>query len=219
MASWLVSVLSVVIIWLWNWKLFLATVAGISLMLLVYWLQNINYQSYLLRLKRFFTGQHRHLTIAVGSGGIGALITYTAASIWANSENRWLAVGGILQGLATMLTLGLVSWQFLTFKKYDRQIKFEEMLQDLTDIIPLKRLIAVRKLANLLNEKTLSKNQYYQLLQYLRIMLATEEELIIQDAIWEALNKWNPQELTVLEQPLDIPLENIASSSGYHYEH
>lgn len=200
--------LTFIVLWLWHWQLLLATITGIGLMLIVYWLQVSNWQNYFLPWLRLFSGQPRKLTIAVGSGGIAALMTYISASIWANSENRWLAVGSILQGVATMLTLGLLSWHFLSFKSRESQTNFEEILRDLTDVTPLKRLIAVRKFTKLVGEQYLSTIERQELLQYLRVMLSHESELIIQDAIWSALQLWDAQELDIPEQPLTISLQD-----------
>ncbi len=207
--AFLVGGLGFVAGWCWHWQLLLATLAGISLMFTVYWLQVSNWQSYLLPWLRLFTGQHRKLTIAVGSGGFGALMTYISASVWTNAENRWLAVGSIVQGGATLLTLGLLSWHFFSFKSYQSQTNYEEMLRDLTDVVPLKRLLAVRKVIRLLSDQSLSAMERQQLLEYLRVMLSHESELIIQEAIWSALQVGEVQELNIPEQPVTIPLQEL----------
>jgi hypothetical protein len=198
-----------VALWCWHWQLLLATSTGIGLMFMVYWLQVTNWPSNFLRWWHLLTGQHRNLTVAVGSGAIGALITYIGASIWANSENRWLALGAILQGLATLLTLTLISGIFWARKTDQLKTNFEEILRDLTDVIPLKRLIAVRKVTQLLSEQSLTKDEIQQVGEYLRVMLSSESELIIQDAIWSALEVWDGQDLKIPEQPLTIPLQNL----------
>jgi hypothetical protein len=203
-------------LWLWHWQLLLATITGIGLMLTVYWLQSSNWHGYLLTYLSLLTGQHRKLTIAVGSGSVGALMTYLSASIWTNSENRWLAMASILQGLATMLTLALLSWHFISFKNRESQMNLEAMLGNLTDVVPLKRLIAVRKLTKLLVGKYLSTIERQQILEYLQIMLSNESELIIQDAIWSALQVWSAQELDIPEQPLNINLKDFTPVSHFH---
>jgi hypothetical protein len=112
--------------------------------------------------------------------------------------------------------LGLLSWHFLSFKGQESQTNFEEMLRDLTDITPLKRLIAVRKFTKLLGEQYLSTIERQELLQYLRVMLSHESELIIQDAIWSALQLWDSQELDIPEQPLTIPLQDTTPVNDFY---
>jgi hypothetical protein len=183
LSSWFLCLLGIVTMGFWNWKLLLATVAGVSLMLGVYLLQGYNWQGYWLDLQRFWQGSHRKLTIAVGSGGIGAIMTYLAAAIWSNAENRWLATGAILQGLATMLTLGLLAWQAIASPHYRDSEKFAQLLQDLTETEPLKRLIAVRRLTHFAEKTRLNATEIEQLRQYFRLMLSQETQAIICEAI------------------------------------
>jgi len=173
---------------LWNWKLVLATVAGVGLMVLVYLVQGWNWQVHWYHWRRFFTGSNGQLGIAVGSGGIGALSTYIAASIWADSENRWLATSTILQGFGTLIIILLLLWHILTIRANRNEYQFEELLQDLTAQEPLKRLIAVRQLTHLVNNSGLSR---HELLEYFRLMLSQEQEPVIREAVLHSLQTWD----------------------------
>ena len=203
---------------LWNWKLVLATVAGVGLMLLVYLLQGWNWQVYWWSWRRFFTGSNRQLTIAVGSGGIAAFTTYLAASLWANSENRWLATSSILQGFGTLITLVLLLWHVLTNKARRDETQFEDLTADLTAKEPLKRLIAVRQLTRLVSNSGLSKGERNQLLEYFRLMLSQEQETVIRNAILHSLQIWDTQELKGKDNQLlkmPISLKTALKKSKY----
>ncbi len=188
----LLSLTGIVTMILWNWKLVLATVAGVGLMVLVYLMQGWNWQVYWYHWRRFLTGSNRQLGIAVGSGGIGALSTYIAASIWADSENRWLATSTILQGFGTLIIILLLLWHIFTIRANRDEYQFEELLQDLTAQEPLKRLIAVRQLTHLVNNSGLSR---HELLEYFRLMLSQEQEPVVREAVLHSLQTWTDVKL------------------------
>jgi hypothetical protein len=159
------------------------------MMMLVYLMQGWNWQLYWSRWWRFWQGS-RQLALAVGSGGIAALSTYIAASIWVDSENPWLAVGSILQGFGTLLTLLLLVWHIMQQQKEGDPDKFDQFLADLTDADPLKRLIAVRQLTPLANHSRChqSKRQQ-QLLEYFLLMLSQEKEPVIRKAVLDSIQQ------------------------------
>ena len=198
---------AIVLMFFWNWKLLLATASGVALMFLVYRLQSDNWRAYLSSWSKFCHGSNRQLLIAVASGSLGSLLTYLTTSIWINSENRWLATGTILQGLTSIATLSLLSWQIFWQRSFQDETKFEQMLLDLTDSKPLKRLLAVRRLTKLVKTKSLSKVDYYQLEEYFRLMLSQEQEPLIKKTIVDSLQMWDLKELkTQKGQPLKIPI-------------
>lgn len=209
MSRWLLISFGTSTMLLWNWKLVLATVSGVGLMLLVYFIQGWNWQAYLSHWRKFFTGSGGKLTVAVGSGGFAALSTYIAASIWADSENRWLATGTILQGFGTLLTLLLLGWHIIGDRSGQDETKFEQLLLDLTATDPLKRLIAVRQLSNLMSKPRLRQVYEQQLVEYFCLLLSKEQEPIIREAVLKSLQKWGKelprhQSDRVSQIPLDL---------------
>ncbi|MGH2415148.1 MAG: ATP synthase subunit I, partial [Microcystaceae cyanobacterium] len=68
--KWLLGFIGIFAMLLWNWRLLLATASGMGLMLLVYRMQETNWQVYRSYWQRYLTGSNRKLTLAVGSGGI-----------------------------------------------------------------------------------------------------------------------------------------------------
>jgi hypothetical protein len=219
MSRWLLISFATSTMLLWNWKLVLATVSGVGLMLFIYFIQGWNWQAYLSHWRKFFTGSGGKLTIAVGSGGFAALSTYIAASIWADSENRWLATGTILQGFGTLLTLLLLGWHIVGDRSQQDEAKFEQLLSDLTASEPLKRLIAVRQLANLMAKPRLRLVYEQQLVEYFCLLLSKEQEPTIREAVLKSLQKLGrelPKHQS--DRALQIPLDLQRSSQRIYRE-
>lgn len=189
MCGWLLASFGIVMMFWWNWKLLLATVSGAGLMFLVYFMQSWNWQAYWLHGRQFLTGSGGKLSIAVGSGGFTALSTYIAASIWADSENRWLATGSILQGFGTVVTLIVLIWHVISDRNHRDESQFEQLLLDLTAVDPLKRLIAVRRLSTLLNKPRLRQDDRQQLIECFCLMLSQEQEPIVRETVFKSLQK------------------------------
>lgn len=180
-------ILSIIIFWCWNWKLLLAIVVGIGLMLSVYLAQSSYWRRYWSIFKRLFTGYNRRLTLAVSSGSLGAFITYMTASIWADTENRWLATGSILQGLGTLTTLFLLGWHLWGKQSHQQETKFNELSEDLAAPDPLKRLMAVRQLTTLVLSNKLPAKYYGWLIEYYHLMLSQSQEKLVREALLDAL--------------------------------
>jgi hypothetical protein len=209
-SGWLLGAITIVAMLLWNWKLVLATSSGVGLMMLIYVMQGWNWQAYWLHWRRYLTESNRKLTVAVGSGGIAALTTYIAASIWVDSENRWLATGSILQGFGTLLTLVLLSWQMVGHQNKQTTELFDELLMELTGVDPLKRLIAVRQLTNLARKARCNPLHRSHLVEYFRLMLSVEQEPIVRKAILDGLQLWEKRQLSLQEDrswPIPVNLE------------
>jgi hypothetical protein len=186
-----VSIL-VVYMLLWNWKIVLATSIGIAIMIVIHTLQTSDLAAYWHLARGFLSGSNRKLAIAVLGGGLASLTTYLAACIWSDLENRWVATGSILQGLGTLVIMGLLSWHILLQNNRSDEIKVEKYLEDLAHPDPLKRLIALRFLAK-------CQNLNYPLIDYYRLMLTQETQPIVKEALLDILAQ--------SEQPLKIPLK------------
>ena len=199
-----------------NWKLLLATSAGVGIMFSVYQWPEGNWQQYWqlywLQCRKLLHSSNGKFTVAVGSGGIVAVTTYMGAAIWADMENRWLAAGMILQGLISVTTLGLLGWQIFSQQFNQDEVKFEELLMELTATSPLKRLMAVRHLSDLVQEHSLNSREKEQLEEYFQLMLKVESEPMIRQVLQEILLLWHSEpSLSTIEhpsnhQPLKIPL-------------
>lgn len=196
-----------------NSKLLLATLSGIGIMFLIYRWDELNWQQYWIQYIKILKGSQKRFTLAVASGGVIAVTTYMVAEIWTETENTWLATSAILQGLFTVITLGLLSWQFYHQKSYHQESETEYFLKNLTAKSSLKRLIAVRYFANLINEKSLTVIEKNQIEEYFLLMLKIESEPTIKEVLQESLLFINPQKylkkvnLMAKKQSLQIPIK------------
>ncbi|BAU63561.1 hypothetical protein STA3757_09260 [Stanieria sp. NIES-3757] len=217
-SGWFLYAIGIGLLWWWNWKLLLATVSGMGLMLLAYSLQTKHWQQYWSKWQRFLTGSQGKLAIAVGTGGIGAFTTYLATSIWADTENRWLATGLILQGLGTFITIGLLIWQ-ITFQRAIATVaKFEQLLADLTHPDSLKRLIAIHRLTRLAVHHRLSSAEEVQLKEYFCLMLSQSEDMTIKQALLDSLEKLGMNLFKAKEtSALQIPIQLQASPKPIYH--
>ncbi|MEM7594233.1 MAG: ATP synthase subunit I [Cyanobacteria bacterium P01_A01_bin.83] len=202
--GWILGLVTVALLWWLNWKLFLATTVGISLMSGCYLLQNSHWQKYWQKLQGMLVGSNRQLAVAVGTGASGAFCTYLAASIWADAENQWLATGSILQGIMSLSTLALLWWSLQGKKTRSIEAKLEQLLADLSHSDRLKRLVAIRQLTRLLVSHRLPADYYWQSIEYYRLMLAEPQAPVVRNALLESLALLDAED--TLKQPLKIKI-------------
>lgn len=184
---WLMGSTSLTLMVTWDWKLVLATTTGVGLMVLVYQIQGENWQRRWLYYREFIRGFSGKLILAVSSGGLGAIVSYIAVSIWANAENCWLATEVILQGIGILFSLGILLWQIVQVKEKSDENQFNRWASDLTSTDPLKRLIAVKNMVNLLEKQRFNNHYHQQLGDYFQLMLTQETESLVRRVILEGL--------------------------------
>jgi hypothetical protein len=203
---------------LWNWKLLLALLVGVGVMLLVYSMPKWNWQLYLSQIWRFLNTTNSRFALAVSSGGIATVSTYMASAIWVDSKSSWIAAGAIVQGLGTLLTLILLMWQILKSYGNQEQNKLDQLLVNLTEQDPLKRLIAVRKLTKIITSQRIDGKVQQEIVQSLRLLLSQEQEKVIRDVLLDSLQNLDSLRSLPLSQvktliPLSSKLKvNISSS-------
>jgi hypothetical protein len=197
--TWAIACATLLILWAWNWQLVLATATGVGLMMGVYHLQGKNWRSLWQQWRFFISGDSGKLTLAVACGGFGTLASYLAVSMWTNIENRWLALGSILQGFGTIVTLILLGWHFLEHHNQTESKNFDRWLEKLTSTDPLMRLIAVRSLSDM--ELSPTRREHRQ--EYFRYLLTRETNSGVRSAL---LDNFPSQESTK-PQPLQMPLQ------------
>jgi hypothetical protein len=172
---------------LWNWKLLLALLIGIGVMTLVYSMQEWDWQLRWSRIRNFLNSSNRRLALAVVSGGIATVSTYMAASIWIDSHSSWIAAGAILQGVGTLLTLILLVWQIVNFYQNREEDQLDQLLVNLTEKDPLKRLIALRQLTKLISRKQVDSSVQQDVVECLQLLLSREQEVVVRDAAFKSL--------------------------------
>lgn len=206
-------ILSVAIAMLvWNWQLLLATSVGLLLMLLLYWLQEWNWQTRLANLRRLVSGSNRQLTLAVGGGGIATLGSYMAISVWLDTESPWIAAGGILQGLGTLVILLLLMGRWASQPVPDEGTNLERLLLELTAAEPLRRFIAVKRLTRSLRDQECDREEYRTVIEAWRLMLSVESEPAVRNALLDGLKMLKPKAqkprpVRTQVKPLSLPLD------------
>ena len=205
--GWAFCLLVFALLWLLNWKLFLATSVGIGLMSGCYLLQNPHWQRYCQKWQRFLVGSNRQLILSVSGGATGAFCTYLAASIWADADNQWLATGTIVQGFASLITLALLVWSLWGKKAHSLETKLEKLLADLSHSSHLKRLVAIRQLTRLVKTNRLDSEYYWQAIEYYRLMLSEPQIPMVKNALLESLNILGGEKVLKHRPTVKIPLK------------
>ncbi|ODG98729.1 armadillo-type fold-containing protein [Nostoc sp. KVJ20] len=172
---------------LWNWKLLLALLVGIGVMVLVYSMQEWDWQLRWSKIRNFLNSSNRRLALAVVSGGIGTVSTYMAAAIWVDSHSPWIAAGAIAQGVGTLLTLILLVWQIVNFYENREEDHLDQLLVNLTEKDPLKRLIALRQLTKVITHPRVDSSVQQDVVQCLQLLLSREEEAVVREAAFKSL--------------------------------
>ena len=168
-------------------KLFVATSGGVGAMALAYWARQANWQQYRAQLRELGAGANGRIAIAAGSGIVGTIATYAAASVWASAENPWSATVSIAQGAATIAILALLVAQLARPSERDREDALEALWDRLSHPHPVRRLAAVRRLGSLIARRCLSPTRHRLAIESLQLMVPRESETIVREAILEIL--------------------------------
>ncbi|MTJ15148.1 ABC transporter ATP-binding protein [Anabaena sp. UHCC 0187] len=172
---------------LWSWQLLLALIVGISIMVLTYSIQKWNWQLRWLEIRKLMSSTNSRLAYSVASGGIATVITYMASAIWVDSPSHWLAAGAIVQGMGTLLTLILLVWQIFSFQGNQEEDYLDQLLNNLTEKDPLKRLISMRQLHKLITRQRVDVTTEKDIIDCLQLLLSQEKEIIIREAALDCL--------------------------------
>lgn len=209
-------------IWLWvlagaiallmGWQLLLAIGVGVVSMRL-YRMQEQPVLLLWFSLHQFLRGPYRQAVLTAAIGGIATVSTYLATSVWIEAKNPWMAVGTILQGLGIFLVLVLLVWQTLNRRADLADTKFDQLVINLTQSDPLKRLIAVRQLSQWGQGPQVDSTRKAVVAEYFQLMLRQESETVIQNAILEGLQVVeSSQKLNSAVSPLLLP--NLKQARG-----
>ena len=189
----------------WNSELLFSTGLGIAAMMLVYRGQLGDWQLLRAKAEQFWEGPNRRFVLAVGAGGISTLGAYMSLAIWADSESHWIALSLILQNFGTIAIAGLLLRQALSFQASKDEATLDRILADLTDADPVKRLIAVRQMTDLVNNNGFNSVTFVngslakpsqriarsRAAECFRLMLSREPEALVRNALLEGLQTWD----------------------------
>ncbi|MEG4576328.1 hypothetical protein QUA56_27190 [Microcoleus sp. N3A4] len=196
--GWL-AVVTLTAVWgWWNSQLLFSTGLGIAAMMLVYRGQSWDWQLLRSKGEQFWEGPNRRFVLAVGTGGIATLGAYMSLAIWADSESHWMALSLILQNVGTIAIAGLLLRQALSLGASKDEVALDRILADLTDADPVKRLIAVRQMTDLVNQggfgsvsSVKSSTARSRAAECFRLMLSREPEALVRNALLEGLQTWD----------------------------
>ncbi len=203
--GWL-AVVTLAAVWgWWNSQLLFSTGLGIAAMMLVYRGQSRDWQLVRSNLEQFWDGPNRRFVLAVGTGGMATLGAYMSLAIWADSSSHWMALSVILQNLGTIAIAGLLLRQALSLGSSKDEATLDRILADLTDADPVKRLIAVRQMTDLVNNggfdhpssvtsslaEPSKRIARARAAECFRLMLSREPEALVRNALIEGLQTWD----------------------------
>lgn len=211
--GWLLVATGTTALLFWNGRLVLATSVGIAVMMLVYLLHDWRPKAPS-QLRTLMQGWNQPLALAIVAGGVGTFTTYLAASILAESESAWIALGALLQGAGTLSVLVLLVWQMLNRQAARDRVHYHQWLADLTHADPLKRLIAVRQLTSTAPDSTDSLDRR-AIIDYFRLLLSREQEPLIREAVLDGLQMLDRvQALQPSSQPAlkPVPMKRLTAN-------
>lgn len=224
-STWLLGLLAASGLLLWDHKLLVATVSGLTMMGVIYAMQQPGWRQRWVPFYKLVTSfstlyikaPSRQFILAIGGGLLAILSTYLAVSIWSDASSPWIATGALLQGGGTLAVLLLLVAQLLQRRADRRDVVFSNYLADLSHEDPLKRLIAVKQLTRSLQRMQMDADDRAAIADCFRLMVGQEQEAVVQDALFEALQLCDrDRQLEPIPlQPLP-PLPRKQSSKSEH---
>jgi hypothetical protein len=172
----------------WNGRLVVSTGAGLGTIWLAYSLRESAWRAAITDLVNSLEGIDRRITLSILAGAGATLGTYTVLSIWLTTQNHWLATGMLLQGTVTMGALGVLLWQKL--QPSAQKSGLLQYIQDLTDVDPLKRLIAVRQINQLFTQHP---EQQADITEFYQVLLTREPDRLVREALMDGLQVMTTQ--------------------------
>jgi hypothetical protein len=172
---------------LWDWKMLLATLAGVGTVLMVPKLQHYRWHHVLKHLQALWDSPHRPMAVAIAGGGCMSVLTYLCLQIWMETQSHWLASGVILEGIGLTLAGVIAVTALLNSHTTQSEAAFYEHLTDLTDTEPITRLIAIHRLSHLASQRQLSPAQTQVVTDALSLYLNQESEDKLRHAALDGL--------------------------------
>ncbi|MGF1602555.1 MAG: hypothetical protein ACFCU8_11140 [Thermosynechococcaceae cyanobacterium] len=160
----------------WNWQLFLALIMGAGTTALAY--RGLPVQKWM----RLLIASP--VVSAALLGLFSVIVSYSTLLIWQDTGRFGIALAVFLQGVCTLLALGLLAWQLLKPAKVILEEPYDRWVTQLTAPEPLQRLIAVRRLTQI---DVLTSQRRQELSDYFQLLLAQETYPQVRDAVVDGL--------------------------------
>jgi hypothetical protein len=213
---------------LWNWQLVIATLAGVTVMGIAYLAQDWDWQHFVFGLRRSFNAPTQKFTLAAASRS-----RYRVAGIYhaddldgGGKSLASIGVGIAVNCHACRYWCLLPSKHLSNWLGQERE-SIERFVYMLAAPDDLERLIAVRQLAQAVQQNRFSLSQERAIAEYCQVLLDRETVPGVRDAALETLESLNYPHLTNSlhststthnhKIPCNIP-ETIANHNSNHQE-
>jgi len=213
--GWLLGGCGFLLLWVLLWQWLLALAAGLTVMVGCYLVQQGQLKTWR-GWQRFWSQANRALSLSALAGLVATGGSYLALAIWIESDRSWLASGLILQGFGLLAILSLLLWRQLSsgsrlnFDAGSQPNQHLAYLNQLADADPLRRLIAVRQLTQLV-QKPHPCFAPTHLSECFRLMLNREIEPLVCNALIEGLQQLNPtRQVEAGSQPVQLSRTKLA---------
>lgn len=159
-SRWFLAGLGYMLLVAWNERLILSLTAGLMGMVAAFQIQQGQWRLPSVNWQQFFDMQRHPLRLAMIAGGAIMLTTYVALSIELESGQAWISMGWLLQsgliGVLLLTILQATSGNRLLGNNWldasDESTQIDLLLDHLRHDDPLQRLIAVRRLLQLVDQ-------------------------------------------------------------------
>jgi hypothetical protein len=186
------STIGILLLWRLNGLLLLTLLCGAAMGSLTYGMvkerQYPRWRSILAGLQKGKTP----LGMSVGVGVLTLTLSYSAIAVWQDLQSPWLALMLLTQEVGLMMVLGLVLWSVVSRPKAEPSLNFDRCVAGLLHRDELRRLMAVRQLAQMQDKNALSQQQQSMAVEYLQLLAERETSPIIGRAIQESLSSLAP---------------------------
>jgi hypothetical protein len=202
---WALVAVVLLVMLVWNWQLLTATIAGVTVMSLIYILQDWQWQELFPHIQKLWRSPYRRLSLAVATGASTVFFSSTLLGIWSGVPDHWLASAEILQLSATFAVLFLLAQQALNQLVQKQQTNLDQLVARMTATDDLERLIAVRQLAQCVQQKRFPLSQERAIADYCQLLLTRESVPAVREAALETI-----ESLTYLNLP-SSSVRNLSS--------
>lgn len=197
-----------------DFKLILATIVFVFVMVSSYHLKMRSLHYYLKYLQKFLQRDEQKLISSIGIAGLISIFTYFAVSIYGELNNSSLSFLIITQTLFSILGIIFFSKKLFSASEKSQHktiANFEDLIPQLNDQSPVHRLWVINKMIDLWENQQLTSSQVNQLEEYLTLLKNIEFEPVILDKIDHSLKKISD----VHSQPLNIPRSHYTTSKKH----
>lgn len=187
--NWVIVAIALLVLSFWHWQLVMATLIGAVTLILVYVAQDWNWNLLLARVQRFLNSPNRSMILAAIAGSTSIILSYVGLMVWSSIDNHWLAGLAITQSVATLGGLVLLFFKTINQWQQNSQQNINYLTAQLTSEDELERLIAVKQLAQSLQQHHLPLDQEKAIAQYCQILLNRESVETVRSATLEVLEE------------------------------